>query len=162
MSDGGGCFQISAGVTGFVAKEWANKSRIQAFAANSDGNCPGKGLKMEARKWPQPQRMDIPKERKELFGVRRDSSKAKGVHLPSPALLRSWVLLVQSETTSGLVMANRLSKFYMRDRERSEAELPGTVRGIKVLSSLTAVVPRPGRGAERDGRRLVFVLGLNC
>lgn len=31
-----------------------------------------------------------------------------------------------------------------------------------MLSSLNAVVLLPGRVAERDGRRLVFVLGLNC
>lgn len=31
-----------------------------------------------------------------------------------------------------------------------------------MLSSLNAVVLLPERVAERDGRRLVFVLGLNC
>ena len=31
-----------------------------------------------------------------------------------------------------------------------------------MLSSLNAVVLLPGRVAERDERRLVFVLGLNC
>ena len=77
MSDGGECFQISAGVTGFIAKEWANKSWIQTFTANSDGNCAGKELKMQTRKWPQPQRMDIPREKKGLFRVHQDSSKAK-------------------------------------------------------------------------------------
>lgn len=58
MWDGGRCsllartyirwwkvFPISAGVVGFIAKEWADKSWIQAFAASSDGNCAGKELK---------------------------------------------------------------------------------------------------------------------
>ena len=101
----GECFQISAGVIGFIAKERANKSWIQTFTANSDGYCAGKELKMQARKRPRPQRMDIPEGKKGLFRARRDSFKANRVPLPSPALFYSLVLLVESgasEKTSGL------------------------------------------------------------
>lgn len=89
------------------------KVGFNTFTANSDGNCAGKELKTQARKWPQPQRMDIPKRRKGYSECVR-IPLMQSVHLPSPALFYSLVLVVESiasEKTSGLEIGKRLFRF---------------------------------------------------
>lgn len=69
-----------------------------------------KSLNVQARKWPQPQRMDIAKEKKGLFRARWDCSKAES----APSLLV--VEGAASGKTSGLEAGKSLVMFCVRIR----------------------------------------------